>query len=330
VTDGEWLAIFENPQNAFLSSQLPDPDQIRWYGTWEVIQQAATEIFRSLEYHAVLGEAPALAAASLPFFVAPGEVNAVMHGLRLVYQDSRWPYGHELSTIRVAPALFLRTRSGSWLRVETFAEARQREIPRAEGDLKGHLDEMAGLAGDLRREVDRHLGESPPTWTLTEHYRDQDAFGSLPGVRRDGRDAYLVATGEETHFLRLQPTVPDCPWHDWNKCSEHGVAEGTAPAEHSTPRRRLLFVSRQTHHCAHLAVMAAKLGPVTDANRTDCGSRSAENDGPFCEIFPFEQHLCCRTCVFEDVCTASTRFHLPCLRSPRLAEQGGGVAKEPS
>jgi hypothetical protein len=329
MTDGEWLVIFENPEDAFLSLQLPNPDQIRWYGTWEEIQQTATEIFGSLEYHAVLGEAPALPAASLPFHIGPGEANAAMHGLRLVYQDSRWPYEPEVSTIRVAPVLFLRTRSGSWLRVETFASARQREIPRGAADLGGHLDEMAELALDLRREVDQHLGESPRTWMLAEHFRDQDAFDSLPGVRRDGRDAYLVATGEETHFLRLHPTVPDCPWHDWNKCGEHGVAEGTAPAEHSIPKRRLLFVSRHTHHCAHLAVMAAKVGPVTDANRSDCGSRSAENDGPFCELFPFEQHLCCRTCVFEQVCTASTRFHLPCIRPPALPEQGREVADEP-
>jgi hypothetical protein len=34
---------------------------------------------------------------------------------------------------------------------------------------------------------------------------------------------------------------------------------------------------------------------------------------PFCEIWKFEEHLCCRTCAFEEVCTKAEVFSgLPC------------------
>jgi hypothetical protein len=35
---------------------------------------------------------------------------------------------------------------------------------------------------------------------------------------------------------------------------------------------------------------------------------------PFCEIFSFEEYLCCRVCAFEEVCTKAPAFRLPCER----------------
>jgi len=40
---------------------------------------------------------------------------------------------------------------------------------------------------------------------------------------------------------------------------------------------------------------------------------SGEEGQAFCEIWCFEQHLCCRTCVFEEVCAKSEVFRLPCI-----------------
>ena len=315
ITDGNWLAIFADPEDAFQSSGSPDPARIMWYGGWEEIRRSASVILGLLEYQTVLGEAPALAASAVPFYATEGDIEAVMHGLRVVYQDVRWPYGPDVSTTRVAPVLFMRTRQGGWLRVETFARARQREVPRAEEGLGQHLQEVSALAAELRRGVEDRLGRTLRTWTLHEHYGDSPAFLKLPGVQPDGQDVYLVATGDHTHFLRLSPSVPDCPWHDWNVCETNGVAEGDRPAEFAVERKRVLFPSRRQHHCAHIHVMGAKTGPVRAANRDACGARSTVDEGgPFCEIFPFERYLCCRTCAFEEVCTAAPVFRLPCVR----------------
>ena len=57
----------------------------------------------------------------------------------------------------------------------------------------------------------------------------------------------------------------------------------------------------------------AKSCRITLENRDRCGSRSSGEQGAFCEIWRFEQHLCCRTCAFEDVCTKAEVFQgLPC------------------
>ncbi len=316
ISDGNWLVIFKDPKDAFLSTSRPDPNRIEWYSEWDEIRRRANDVIAALEYYRVLGEAPGILSASLPFFVEEGEITAVMHGLRVVYQDVRQVYGPDVSIIHVAAVLFLRTRRGAWLRVEAFAPTHGHALPKtdASGELTRHLQDVEAAARKLRREVEEQLGYVPPTLTLAQHYEDRPFFERLPGMRPDGRDVFLVATGADTHFLRLTPTVADCRWHDWEACRGNGFAEGDAPAEFASKRRRALFLSKLPHHCAHSHVMAAKTGPVSVENRDRCGPRSAEVGGAFCEVFSFEQHLCCRTCVFEDVCTASPVFRLPCVR----------------
>jgi hypothetical protein len=36
----------------------------------------------------------------------------------------------------------------------------------------------------------------------------------------------------------------------------------------------------------------------------------------FCEIAPFDEFICCRTCCFQQVCTASQVLRLPCVVPP--------------
>jgi hypothetical protein len=112
----------------------------------------------------------------------------------------------------------------------------------------------------------------------------------------------------------LEPSVPNCPFHDWAACEGAGVASMSAPVVIRSISPRSFFFSREVHHCAHRDVNSAKASAITSANRDRCGPRSGEAGQAFCEIWRFEQHLCCRTCVFEEVCTKADVFRLPCRR----------------
>jgi len=83
---------------------------------------------------------------------------------------------------------------------------------------------------------------------------------------------------------------------------------------------RSFFISTEPNHCAHRDAASAKAAMITETNRTRCGARSGRNGQAFCEIWAFEQYLCCRTCVFEDACMRAALLRLPCHVNP---QEGG-------
>jgi hypothetical protein len=160
---------------------------------------------------------------------------------------------------------------------------------------------------------------------MGDHYSDQSSFDLLRGVSERKKNEFVLITGSESHFLRKEPTVAACPFHDWKQIP---IRSARRPAEvpllSPNTDQRAFFATPGLHHCAHEQVYQAKRSPITEANRQHCGPRSGENYAAFCEIFAFERHLCCRTCVFEEVCTRASVFHLPCER------QGGAPSRRSS
>jgi hypothetical protein len=142
----------------------------------------------------------------------------------------------------------------------------------------------------------------------------------IRGMVECKEDEFFVVTGDKTHYLFPEPSVPQCPHHDWGASHAAGVAsmDGAGLQRSITPRS--FFTSTEMHHCAHRDVAAAKASQITTENRVRCGSRSGEDSQAFCEIWRFETHLCCRTCVFEEVCTKADVFHLPC-QPPNLTKK---------
>jgi hypothetical protein len=82
---------------------------------------------------------------------------------------------------------------------------------------------------------------------------------------------------------------------------------------------RAFSISGESHHCAHRDVADAKSSQITPKNRDRFGPRSGDDFTAFCELWRFERHLCCRTCILEDVCTSADVFALPCQRPETTA-----------
>jgi len=157
------------------------------------------------------------------------------------------------------------------------------------------------------------------------HFDDEDSFSALPGVQETNADEFLVLTGGKTHYLLPEPSVPGCPYHDWHACQRDGVPSNPGPLLNQSVQPRSFFVSGRAHHCAHRDVTNAKANAITTANKSRCGPRSGQEGQAFCEIWRFEQHLCCRTCAFEEVCTRAAVFRLPCQR-PTSSGSAAAVA----
>lgn len=307
ITNGDWLIVFLDPTDAFLEGGNRDPNLILVFENRRDIERRSIELFSKLEYHRVLGETPPLTPGELLFYLRPGDVDRAMHGLHLRYIEEQTVH-QARPVITVAPALFLGSRYGAWLCVD--APPKEYELPHRKDDLVRHLEEVQQAADQLLSEVSQRLGGSLRILSLSEHYDDE--VSALPGVRQYGRDEFLVVTGDETHYLLSEPTVPDCPYHDWGTCKRVGVPSGPGPVVVRSISPRSFFVSGEPHHCAHRDVSSAKASQISSSNRDRCGPRRGQEGQAFCEIWQFEQYLCCRACAFEKVCAKAPVFQLPC------------------
>jgi hypothetical protein len=265
-----------------------------------------------------LGKAPPLTVGELPFYVTPYVVKGAMHGLRLLYIEE--PGFYELSpVIKVLPVLFLHSRYGAWLRVEASDE---QKLPHVYDELASHLDAVRASAEHLLQEVSGSLGMALAVSPVADHYYAHESFADLCGVievdaRSSNRSSeYLIVTGANTHYFLPEPSVPECPYHDWAESRKEGVESNPGPVMiRRVHDPRSFFKSGEPHHCAHREVGNTKASPITFDNRDRCGPRSGEVGQAFCEIARFEEHLCCRVCAFEEICTKAQVFHLPCERS---------------
>lgn len=309
ITNTKWLIIFLDPSDAFQEDGTCDPSRILVFKDDTEIERNFREIFLQLEYQQVLGETPALTLGELSFHLSAEAVDRMMHGLRLRYIEQPGIY-HYSPVIKVAPVGFIRSRYGGWLRVEI--PPKEYELPHECDRLQDHLDQVRRAAEDLIDEVNRRLSTSIGTYPLSKHYEDEDAFEALRGVVENGEDEYLVVTGETTHYVLQHPSDSSCRFHDWTVCSGAGIAANPGPVVARSTSPRSFFLSAEPHHCAHRDVTSAKATQITSVNRLRCGPRSRKESQAFCEIWSFEQHLCCRACVFGEVCTKATAFQLPC------------------
>lgn len=311
ITNGDWLILFLDPADAFLEGGHCNANLILVFVNRDDIERRFSDLFSQLEHQQVLGTAPALTPGVLPFHAAGQEIDRALHGLRLRYIKQPGIY-QSAPVIKLAPVVFLRTRYGAWLRVES--PPGEYELPQTYEVLLGHLKEVYEAGQRLFAEVIQRLGIGLQPYPLSRHYKDEDGFSALPGVREQCQDDFLLVTGDKTHYLLPKPSVPECPYHDWPACNRAGVPSNSGPLLARSVELRSFFISGELHHCAHRDVSDAKASPITVSNRGRCGARSGREGQAFCEIWRFERHLCCRTCVFEEVCTNTQVFRLPCQR----------------
>lgn len=325
-TNGDWLILFRNPADTFLPKGQCKPEKICVYENSTSMMDRANELFGLLECYTVREDVSIQAiesAGQLLFHVRPEDIDRVMHGLRLEYIEQIGMYDSERPEISVAPLLFIHAQNGDWFRFEKRAMHSVQRLHPSDPSLREHLEAVKTSAEALLQEVNNVLGKAFIPISLVEHYANRETFVTLPGVKEvhtasaKKRREYIVLTGACTHYLLPESSVHDCPHHFWEQSQRLGMAVSIPILERGTTQPRCFFPSGQVHHCAHRDVTLIKANPITPIYRDQCGNRSGRNDEAFCEIASFEEHLCCRTCAFEEVCTKAPAFTLPCQRESK-------------
>lgn len=313
ITNGLWLILFLDPADSFLEGGTRDPNKILVFADRKDIEDHFTDIFRYLEHHEVLGQAPVLNLGSLPFFISPNEVDRAMHGLHIKYIEQATIYACKVPIIKIAPIIFIRSRHGTWFRVE--APTREYELKHEYRVLAKHLKDIRRVARELLSEVNRRLDSSLKAIPLLRHYENDDEFATCPGVVDLDGNEYLILTGDNTHFIIMKSSISRCRYHSWDACNKDGVAFNNSPIVAQSTSPRSYFISGDYHHCAHMEVGSAKENRIKNNNRNLGPLRSGRECQAYCEIWRIERYLCCRLCSFEIICTRSSQFRLPCKRS---------------
>ncbi len=231
LTDGRWFILFTDPVDSFSPSGSRDPNRIFAFiyeddrnHKRDEFADRYNQIFELLEHQRVLGETPPLTIGELRFHLSAEEVAGAMYGLRLIYVEK--PGLYEASPIiEVTPVIVLRSTRGAWVRVES---GKEEEVPHRYEQLSDHILNVQEEADRLLEKINDALGVGLRPSKLETHYSNDGMFDSLKGITKlksgGHYDEYLIITGERQHYLKPEPSVADCPHHNWGHSNQQGCA----------------------------------------------------------------------------------------------------------
>jgi hypothetical protein len=315
ITDGNWLVIFESPEDSFTPGRKLNPDFIHVFTSTNEIIERYNRVFELLDQREVSRKAKELPPGAIRGAVDAGRVVSLLHALRLRYTRSE-TVGHLVPTISVMAAIVLRSDTGSWFKVAhgVIDTEAIRFVPYRYDALTEHLEAVRSDAERLLERVQHWLGRPMQPTSIVEHYADA-AFEGMHGIEEfPGREGdFWIITGQATHFLLSAPEEIVCPFHDFGRARERQCqALGSPLINPSIKGPRAFFTNGKAHHCCHEDVSGAKQVLIDAENIQRCGTRSGRNKDVFCEIAPVDELLCCRLCAFQEVCIASDILILPC------------------
>ena len=316
LTNGDWCIVFRDPEATFSPTGIVRSEDIIVFISSDDILGRAGEMFSLLEHQTVVGGIDELVPGQLPFCVDVNLIERLAFALKLRYSVSPTAGSSSMPIVTVVPIVLARSFDNSWIRISGGGQPRQLPGEYTPEFIAHHLNGVEQDANQLMVAVRRQMNSQQPLCSIEEHYGSAESFHAHPGVVKSG-DCFILFTGAETHFLRQEPSVVGCPFHDWQLCRKESVQQGEIGVFGKwveTPKA--FYESGTLHHCAHRDVFAAKQSQVNPKNRSLCGSRSGDDFQAFCEIAPFEDYLCCRTCVYDKVCEKTAILKLPCEARP--------------
>ena len=303
VTSGQWLVAFTQPLTTFVQGPARAKD-IRIFKKPDYCAQSS-EIFDLLSRDSLCTETPDhIRASQVQSYIKPEALVACFHAVHLSYEASGSRIIGQRPRILIYPALVLQRNDKALVTVIGNSSPLELAYRRDIGDLrlalKPHLEEVATAAkallqdtGDLLQcELHPSSVETFPGYEI-DAGSDRVKTKSLIKRYRMEPDAWLLITGQRTHFMELAPNVA-CKYHRWSACHANGEAIGTAAV--SMPqiaKPRSFFVDDQPHHCAHQGLQ---------------DRRKAR-----CQLLLIDERFCCASCLFALVCwPGNQQPPLPC------------------
>lgn len=326
VTNGDWLVLFTDPENAFTDSPgTPTrPHAILVFESSDKLLEYHKRLWDQLEYGSLAKIDRRVHVAQVPFVIDPAVIEACSYGLRISYTHKSTNY-RKAPLLSVSPLLFVRSAGASFIQVVSDLD---QEVPAdGRGSVSEHVEQVAVESHSLKRQLEERVlgGRVLPLVSVEAHCEHREAFRVRPLVqallRSDGQ-SFLLLTGATPHFVLPTSDYLGCEFHSHAGARARGAAQREGPVLESSIEPKAYFIDGSLHHCTHRDAYGVKREPVTEANSARCGHRGSVVGSAFCEIWRFEEFLCCRTCAFHAVCSQATAFSLPCATLVPLTHRG--------
>lgn len=316
ITAGQWLIVFKRPYVSFVADAVLDPDDVVCFSSFEEMETRSNEIFDLLNRARLVDTLPlTMDIGEAHAVIQPDDILAMFRGVVVSTQQvgpKRASYPHRT----VIPAVvflvgnreFAITRYGGGHVVEPITID-------GLGDFLQHLAAEGDNfeAGVLRFFGREDLRPSPVTlFPLTARTNvgsvhppliaSTAARAAANQPRRPklvlevdeggGAADYLAITGDVWFYKALAPFAGDCQFHSYPEARKAGFAsEAASMGERSDS----YTASGDLHHCEHQMLLS---------------QRRPEGR---CQLRTLETHLCCRACVFHNVCWKPEELpQLPC------------------
>ncbi len=319
ITTGKWLTIFNDPISTFVDDGFPDPSSIHFFSSIEDIQAEVERIYLLLHRRCLVDGIPlTTSVADALRWMRSDHVSGYLRAALVATTKSgakRRPY----PTRSIYPALAIETGNRVFIVVDydTPAVEEKMEVD----DIAYLLDAMQARGTALEQRMRSVIGPAATPKSLAafvglpasvastlmrervtvEPVSSAALAGGDPQVKRlvnvtgeVGVDSeFVIITGEAWFYKLNEPMGPECSYHLWRAARESGVASDQAPMSYS---HESFTQDSQARHCAHGDHRAVR-------NRR-------------CQMDAIETHLCCRACVFEQVCWGNDHAPIPCPTVP--------------
>jgi hypothetical protein len=323
TTAGRWWIVFDEPVAVFIKPGAPNVGLIHCFISLEDIVERHRHLFILLHRQRLVDTLSlTMPVAEALTIIAPETISHIFRGVVVVTRESGgrrrsyptrsiWPCVIAISAGRPfavtdyeAQAVeeplvedtsddtdfveFLDKLSARGAAFETRLLQRLGRhdlCPLALSDFPGFPDGIGTREGGLR-DVKPIPGSTAATRAINTHRnRALLAHTGEPGRLPE----YVVATGETWFYKAARPWGAECSFHAWPKARTAGVAAPQPQVGQSTTS---FTQSDECRHCAHEELR---------------GMRELR-----CHVDVIEAHLCCRSCIFHDICWTDDLLRLPC------------------
>lgn len=309
ITSGQWLVIFTDPETTFVKKGEVSAKSISVFIGRKMIE-GSDHIFDLLARSVVIDEFPPWVRPSrLLAFTSTQDVARIFRAL-WVTREAKGAHFQRHPQLILNVALVILRQDGMLVRV-LDDQLPYSAVPYDQENLPAHLQVIRQLSDQLLEQTCRELGTSfTPSDVIhfpgfPERYLGgKRALPVAPGEFVNLLDPwpqkpgeFLLVLGAQAHFLRQQPEVVSCGFHEWAVSREHGQSQGPHPVTARSVEPAAFFYSGELHHCAHRLVHDRRDGR--------------------CQISAFEEFLCCRACTLQSFCWSEADLAgLPCATVP--------------
>jgi hypothetical protein len=316
ITAGRWLIIFADPAATLLNPGRPEPTTVRCFTTLDEIALGSAEIFRLLKRQWLTDTLPlTLTLGEAVAVVDRDSISRMFRGV-VVATHMSGPVRGAYPTRSIHPTVVLVT--GGRMFAVTDYQTQALEEPQNKARFSQFLLDLQQRGNDFEARALAQVGRTDltpsPVADFPLEFREVASSEAVPFAgstaamgeaiaplkpelvrptgERGAESEYLVTTGQGWFYKSAHAVGVACELHNWPKARARGSA---AAGPHTGGLATSFTASGEDQHCAD--------EPMQGHRRTRC------------QLAPIETHLCCRACLFHDVCWGTE--DLPRLSCPR-------------